>query len=465
MQGLPNFSAARVAVIGDVMLDRYWQGHAGRISPEAPVPVVKMGFEENRLGGAANVALNLAVLGCQVQLGGLVGQDEAGQTLAQEAQRRGIQTQLHIDSERPTILKLRVLAGQHQVMRVDFETPFEGHPSLTTLPSDLDALVLSDYAKGTLAQVDQIIVAARKQNLPVIVDPKGTDWRKYRGATLLTPNFSEWTAVAGQPTDEDHLAAMAQRLIHELDLQGLLITRSEKGMSLYQRSLAPIHIATEAKAVADVTGAGDTVVAALAGALGAGESLENACRLANSAAGVVVAKVGTSTVTPRELAEARAHDIAGVAEDLAQLQHWVRSYQAAGEKVVFTNGCFDILHAGHVAYLNEAASLGDRLIVAVNSDRSVSALKGPTRPVNHADQRMAVLAGLAAVDHVIEFDTDTPRELLTALRPDVLVKGGDYSDVSEVVGHEIVQGYGGQVQVLGVVAGVSTTQIIEKAQR
>ncbi|MGB0966424.1 MAG: D-glycero-beta-D-manno-heptose 1-phosphate adenylyltransferase, partial [Litorivicinus sp.] len=235
--------------------------------------------------------------------------------------------------------------------------------------------------------------------------------------------------------------------------------------SLYQRSLAPIHIATEAKAVADVTGAGDTVVAALAGALGAGESLENACRLANSAAGVVVAKVGTSTVTPRELAEARAQDIAGVAEDLAQLQHWVRSYQAAGEKVVFTNGCFDILHAGHVAYLNEAASLGDRLIVAVNSDRSVSALKGPTRPVNHADQRMAVLAGLAAVDHVIEFDTDTPRELLTALRPDVLVKGGDYSDVTEVVGHEIVQGYGGQVQVLGVVAGVSTTQIIEKAQR
>jgi len=299
----------------------------------------------------------------------------------------------------------------------------------------------------------------------VVVDPKGTDWRRYAGATLLTPNFSEWVAVAGQPGDEDQLAAAAQRMIYELQLQAILITRSEKGMSLYRRDHAPIHIATEAKAVADVTGAGDTVVATLAGALAAGESMESACRLANSAAGVVVGKVGTSTVTPRELAEARAHEIQGVAADLAELQDWVASYQKAGETVVFTNGCFDILHAGHVSYLNEAASLGDRLIVAVNSDRSVSALKGPTRPVNHADQRMAVLAGLQAVDHVIEFDTDTPRELLSALKPDVLVKGGDYQDVSEVVGHEIVTEYGGRVQVLGVVAGVSTTQIIEKAQR
>ncbi len=465
MQGLPDFSHSRVAVIGDVMLDRYWQGHAGRISPEAPVPVVKMGFEENRLGGAANVALNLSVLGCQVQLSGLIGQDEAGGTLVREAQRRGIQTDLHVDPHRPTILKLRVLAGQHQVMRVDFEEAFEGSPELLSLPESLDALVLSDYAKGTLAQVDQLIAQAKKQNLPVLVDPKGTDWRKYRGATLLTPNFSEWTAVAGIPADEDQLAAMAQRMIHELDLQAILITRSEKGMSLYQRNQMPVHIATEAKAVADVTGAGDTVVAALAGALGAGQSLEEACRIANTAAGVVVAKVGTSTVTPRELAEARAHEISGVAADVAQLQGWVRSYQAAGETVVFTNGCFDILHAGHVSYLNEAASLGDRLIVAVNSDHSVSELKGPTRPVNHSDQRMAVLAGLSAVDHVIEFDTDTPRELLSALQPDVLVKGGDYKDISEVVGHEIVEGYGGRVQVLGVVAGVSTTRIIEKAQR
>ena len=465
MHGLPQFSNTKVAVIGDVMLDRYWQGNASRISPEAPVPVVKMGFEENRLGGAANVALNLSVLGCGVRLSGLIGADEAGQTLQAEANRRGIQTQLQVDESRPTIVKLRVLAGQHQLMRVDFEEQFAGHAALADLEDQPAVVVLSDYAKGTLADVQQIIRAANQASIPVVVDPKGTDWRKYQGATVLTPNFSEWTAVAGSSYDEDQLAASAQRMIHELSLQAVLITRSEKGMSLYRRDQDPIHIATEAKAVADVTGAGDTVVATLAGALAAGESMESACRLANSAAGVVVAKVGTSTVTPRELAEARASDIKGVAADLAQLSDWVQSYQNAGETVVFTNGCFDILHAGHVAYLNEAASLGDRLVVAVNSDRSVSALKGPTRPVNHADQRMAVLAGLQAVDHVIEFDTDTPRELLSALKPDVLVKGGDYQDVSEVVGHEIVTEYGGRVQVLGVVAGVSTTNIIEKAQR
>lgn len=464
MQGLPDYSSARVTVIGDVMLDRYWQGDAGRISPEAPVPVIKMGFEENRLGGAANVALNLAVLGCSVNLHGIVGDDEAGQTLARESQRRGIQTSFVTDPARPTILKLRVMAGQHQVMRVDFEQPFEHDPTLIP-EAAADVWILSDYAKGTLSEAAELINQARKQGTPVLVDPKGTDWRKYRGATLLTPNFSEWVAVAGQPADEDQLAAQAQRMIHELDLQAVLITRSEKGMSLYQRALDPIHIATEAKAVADVTGAGDSVMAALAGSIAAGESLESACRLANSAAGVVVGKVGTSTVTPRELAQARSQDVQGVASDVSELQSWVRSYQAAGERVVFTNGCFDILHAGHVSYLNEAASLGDRLIVAVNSDRSVSALKGPTRPVNHASQRMAVLAGLQAVDHVIEFDEDTPRDLLSELKPDVLVKGGDYADVSEVVGHEIVEAYGGEVKVLGVVAGVSTTKIIERAQR
>ena len=465
MHGLPDFSQAHVAVIGDVMLDRYWQGQVGRISPEAPVPVVKMGFEENRLGGAANVALNLSVLGCAAQLSGLIGNDEAGRTLTAEVERRGIQANLIVDAQRPTIVKLRVLAGQHQMMRVDFEEPFAGSPELAVLGDDTRAVVLSDYAKGTLSQVETIIEAAKGRSLPVIVDPKGTDWNRYRGATVLTPNFSEWVAVAGQPSDEDDLADRVGAIIESLELTAVLITRSEKGMSLYQRGQSPIHIATEAKAVADVTGAGDTVVAALAGALGCGQSLEASCRLANSAAGVVVAKVGTSTVTPRELAQARSREISGVAANVDELSQWVAAYQQAGERVVFTNGCFDILHAGHVSYLNEAASLGDRLIVAVNSDRSVSALKGPTRPVNHADQRMAVLAGLQAVDHVIEFDTDTPRELLTAIRPDVLVKGGDYADISEVVGHEIVSGYGGQVHVLGVVAGVSTTNIIEKARR
>ncbi|MGB0957289.1 MAG: bifunctional D-glycero-beta-D-manno-heptose-7-phosphate kinase/D-glycero-beta-D-manno-heptose 1-phosphate adenylyltransferase HldE [Litorivicinus sp.] len=465
MHGIPNFSNLNVWVVGDVMLDRYWQGSAQRISPEAPVPVVKMGFEENRLGGAANVALNLSVLGCSAHLAGLIGADEAGRTLRSEAARRGIRTELSEVPAMPTILKLRVLAGHHQVMRVDFEEPFDQPLPVPDWSGQRGTVVLSDYAKGTLRDPQPLILSARENGLPIIVDPKGTDWDRYRGASVLTPNWSEWVAVAGPSADEDAVAAKAASLLETLDLQALLITRSEKGMSLFQRNQAPVHIPTEARAVADVTGAGDTVVAALAAGVAAGLNWEQACRLANTAAGIVVGKVGTSVVSPRELAEAKQQTVPKVASQRAALAEQLSAYQARGERIVFTNGCFDILHAGHVSYLTEAASHGDRLVVAVNSDRSVRALKGLTRPVNHAEQRMAVLAGLAAVDHVIEFDEDTPEALLSLLKPDVLVKGGDYADVSEVVGHEIVESYGGRVQVLGVVAGVSTTNIIEKVQR
>lgn len=465
MHGIPDFTNVQVWVAGDVMLDRYWQGEARRISPEAPVPVVKMGFEENRLGGAANVALNLAVLGCNARLAGWVGDDEAGRTLRHEATRRGIDAQLSTVAGLPTILKLRVLAGNHQVMRVDFEQPFADTIAAPPWTADAGAVVLSDYAKGTLADPRDLITSARTHGLPIIVDPKGTDWARYQGASILTPNWSEWTEVAGVSHDEDALAAQAQQWISTLELSALLITRSEKGMSLYQAGQAPVHIPTEARAVADVTGAGDTVVAALAAGIAAGLDWEAACRLANTAAGIVVGKVGTSVVSPRELADAKQQALPKVAVDREQLARQIADYQARGERIVFTNGCFDILHAGHVSYLTEAASHGDRLVVAVNSDRSVSELKGPTRPVNHAPQRMDVLAGLAAVDHVIEFDESTPEALLGLIKPDVLVKGGDYANVSDVVGHEIVEGYGGRVQVLGVVAGVSTTGIIDKAQR
>lgn len=464
---LPRFADARVLVVGDIMLDRYWHGTTARISPEAPVPVVKVGEIEDRPGGAANVALNLAALGAVVSLAGITGDDEAADVLESRLQAAGVAPRLQRNPQLPTITKLRVISRQQQLIRMDFEETLN-------LPAGVDlvsaaalqqagVLVLSDYAKGTLADPQALIQRAKARQLPVLVDPKGSDFHKYRGATLLTPNLGEFEAVVGHCSSEAELVAKAETLIRDLDLQALLITRGEQGMSLVRLGAPELHLPAQAREVFDVTGAGDTVIATLAAALAAGESLSHAVALANLAASIVVGKLGTATVSAVELQRLLRREQGGDRGVLTveQLQVLREEARAIGETVVFTNGCFDILHAGHVTYLEQARARGDRLIVAINDDASVTRLKGPGRPINPVDGRMAVLAGLEAVDWVVSFSEDTPENLLRQIQPDVLVKGGDYSR-EQVVGWQIVEAYGGRVDVLGHVEGCSTTAIVER---
>ncbi|WPC73699.1 bifunctional D-glycero-beta-D-manno-heptose-7-phosphate kinase/D-glycero-beta-D-manno-heptose 1-phosphate adenylyltransferase HldE [Vibrio porteresiae] len=465
---LPDYSDAGVLIIGDVMLDRYWYGPTGRISPEAPVPVVKVEQNEERPGGAANVAMNIASLGGYAHIIGLTGQDEPAQVLENKLSSLNVSCDFVALSGYPTITKLRVLSRGQQLIRLDFEDKFENTDAnliLSRMESALPkvkAVILSDYAKGALEHVQQFIQKARAANVPVFIDPKGTDFERYRGATMLTPNMSEFEQVVGKVKSDDELVTKGLELIEKFDLQALLVTRSEHGMTLLRRGQEPFHLPTQAKEVYDVTGAGDTVISVLAASVSAGKPLDEACALANAAAGVVVGKLGTSTVSTIELAEAvhgsRDTEFGVITE--AKLIEAVKRAKARGEKVVMTNGCFDILHAGHVSYLNNAAELGDRLIVAVNTDDSVKRLKGPGRPVNSTDRRMAVLAGLGAVDWVVPFSEDTPQRLISAVLPSLLVKGGDYKPEDIAGGKEVIAA-GGEVRVLNFEDGCSTTEIIE----
>lgn len=465
---VPEFRGKSVLVIGDVMLDRYWLGPAERISPEAPVPVVHVGDAEERAGGAGNVAANLAALGVTVRLLGVRGNDEAGQRLAELLQAQGISPELAVSDAAPTITKLRVMSRSQQLLRLDFEKPYAAMDS-NALFAAFDAalthsglVVLSDYAKGTLADPQALIAAARAAGKPVIVDPKGADFSRYRGAFLLTPNRSEFERVAGSWANETELAEKAQTMLESLDLQALLVTLGERGMLLARAGEPPLWLAAEAREVFDVTGAGDTVIAVMAAGLVAGLALTQAAELANTAAGLVVAKRGTASVSESELRlAAHRRGIPGsgiVTED--QLERLVAGARTAGQKVVMTNGCFDILHAGHVAYLAEAKALGDRLVVAVNDDDSVRRLKGKARPVNTLADRMAVLAALSAVDWVVAFDDDTPEALICEILPDILVKGGDY-EAGEVAGGKCVEKHGGEVRILPLREGRSTSRIVD----
>ncbi|MBV7314674.1 bifunctional D-glycero-beta-D-manno-heptose-7-phosphate kinase/D-glycero-beta-D-manno-heptose 1-phosphate adenylyltransferase HldE [Shewanella sp. NIFS-20-20] len=465
---LPAFEQARVLVVGDVMLDRYWVGPTGRISPEAPVPVVQVEQIEDRPGGAANVALNIATLGGQAVLCGLTGNDDNAEILTRALATVGVDSQWQQVADKPTITKLRVLSRNQQLLRLDFEQKFSQTDSerlmahAETHLANCQVMLLSDYAKGAIDDPVALIAKAISQGVKVLVDPKGSDFGRYRGAYLLTPNMSEFEAVVGQVTNEADLVAKAQSLLTAFDITALLVTRSEKGMTLITRNGPELHIPTVAKEVYDVTGAGDTVISTLACALGAGSDLAKACALANTAAGIVVGKLGTSSVTRIELINALAvvqeSGLGVISED--QLMYALEQARLRGERVVLTNGCFDILHAGHVSYLQQARALGDRLIVAVNDDASVKRLKGEGRPVNPTERRMAVLAGLASVDWVVPFTEDTPQRLIARLLPDLLVKGGDYK-VEDIAGGAEVIAAGGQVQVLCFEEGVSTTKIIE----
>jgi D-beta-D-heptose 7-phosphate kinase/D-beta-D-heptose 1-phosphate adenosyltransferase len=469
---MPLFDQARVLVLGDIMLDRYWEGGASRISPEAPVPVVKVERIVDRPGGAGNVALNIAALGARASLSGYTGDDEMADSLQDMLEGAGVHCAFSRIAGHPTITKLRVISRHQQLIRLDFEepTPLARSTSLVDgLQSQLDgcgALVLSDYAKGALDQSAALIAAAAKLGVPVLVDPKGSDFARYRGATLLTPNLQEFEAVVGCCESERELVARGQNLMQELDLGALLVTRGEHGMTLLRPGVEELHLPARAREVFDVTGAGDTVIGVLAAAVAGGASLPQAVTLANIAASIVVGKLGTAVVSAPELRRAVQQDQGSErgAVTLDQLQISVADARSHGERVVFTNGCFDIIHAGHVSYLEQARQLGDRLIVAVNSDASVRRLKGRGRPINPADRRMAVLAGLEAVDWVVCFTDDTPNSLLQALQPDVLVKGGDYQSKKDVVGWEIVEAYGGEVRLMDVVDNVSTTAIVSKIQ-
>ena len=465
---MPRFGNARVLVVGDVMLDRNWKGKAKRISPEAPVPVVNIDSDSMTAGGAANVANNIAALGGQVRLVGLIGADEYGVQL-----RRGLREQGIIDSlvecPLPTIAKLRVLSHHQQLIRLDFESDrYSEYSHLLEKPflqalDACDVVVFSDYNKGALAGISSWIAAARAAGKTVLVDPKGRDFAKYRGAHYLTPNTAELEMIVGDCRDD--LIGKARQCLLDIGVDNFLITRSEKGMTLVSAG-HDMHWDAQAREVFDVTGAGDTVIATLATALAAGYDDTRAITFANAAASVVVGKLGTATVNPEELrqalepARARTHGVV----DVETLLRLIERARGRGQRIVMTNGCFDILHAGHVTYLEEAKALGDRLIVAVNTDDSVRRLKGADRPANGLQSRALVLAALQSVDWVVAFDEDTPADLVALLRPDILVKGGD-NQVENIPGADVVRSYGGEVKVLSYVDGFSTTKTLSKYQK
>lgn len=469
---VPDFSPVTVLVAGDVMLDEYWFGPTARISPEAPVPVVQVTQAEARPGGAANVAINLASLGVRTVLTGLVGRDSQASQLEQLLDARGIEVDFAYSSACPTIKKLRVLSRNQQLIRLDAEQRFTPADAAALLPllerrlPGVQACILSDYAKGTLDDVQALISCCREAGIPVLVDPKGNDFERYRGATLLTPNLAEFEAVAGPSEDDESLLRNAVALRAASGLEALVVTLGERGMLLLPREGEPVLLPARAREVFDVTGAGDTVIATLAAGLASGMELVEAAALANLAAGLVVRKIGVASVTTSELRLALHEHGQGGRGLLRREQAAAIAAEARerGERIVMTNGCFDILHAGHVAYLEEAKQRGDRLVVAVNDDASVSRLKGSGRPVNPLADRMAVLAGLAAVDWVVPFSEDTPEALVAEIRPDVLVKGGDYRP-ENIAGARQVLAAGGSVEVLSFREGRSTTAIIDALRR
>lgn len=464
---LPAFESAHILVIGDVMLDRYWYGSTARISPEAPVPVVHVEEQEERPGGAGNVALNISALGSQVTLLGVTGADEAADTVRLLLTEKGVQCFFTRLIGVPTVTKLRVLSRNQQLIRLDFEKDFTTldtqatHAHMKAYLNEVDVVVLSDYGKGTLADPATLIRSARAANKPILVDPKGRDFTKYQGATLLTPNLAEFEAVVGACPTQTSLVERGETLRERLGLKALLVTQSKQGMTLLRQGCPPLHLPAHAREVFDVTGAGDTVIAVLATVLALTQDLVKATTLANLAAGLVVTKLGTATVTEEELEHALHVQNDKEIRELLLLQNIIKVARAQGETIVMTNGCFDILHAGHVHYLNQAKQLGDRLIVAVNDDDSVRRLKGAERPFNPLPHRLAVLSALECVDWVIPFSEDTPAPLICQLLPDILVKGGDYQP-HEIAGSDCVLAHGGRVLTLDFVPGYSTSALVEK---
>jgi D-beta-D-heptose 7-phosphate kinase/D-beta-D-heptose 1-phosphate adenosyltransferase len=473
-------SGSRVLCLGDVMLDRYVYGAVERISPEAPIPVLRIERERTMAGGAGNVARNLAALGAHASLLSVVGADATGREIAALlGKESGVELQLLVEPARETGIKTRFVAGTQQLLRADRETVRSiAHESeeallaaLAPAAAKVRSVVLSDYGKGVLTErvLAEAIRIARAAKCCVIVDPKGSDYGCYRGADLMTPNRAELAAATRMPVGCDsEIVAAAHHLIGTCGFGAVLATRGADGMTLVTAAGRVDHLRAEAREVFDVSGAGDTVVAALSAALATGLELVDAARLANAAAGIVVGKVGTAVAYTQELVgalgdQARSSHDARVAT-LPQAVDRIETWRGQRLKIGFTNGCFDLLHPGHVALLAEARAACDRLVVGLNSDDSVTRLKGPGRPIHTAGERAVVLASLASVDLVVIFQEDTPIALIEAIRPDVLVKGADYT-IATTVGADFVQGYGGKVLLIPLTPGHSTTATLARMGR
>ncbi|CAN5423184.1 bifunctional D-glycero-beta-D-manno-heptose-7-phosphate kinase/D-glycero-beta-D-manno-heptose 1-phosphate adenylyltransferase HldE [soil metagenome] len=471
-----GFSKIKVLVVGDIMLDRYIHGEVDRISPEAPVPVLRHAQRYERAGGAANVAMNLAGLGCQTFLAGFWGDDGEKAELAALLEKSGVDTTGVVTGALPTISKTRIVGRNQQLLRLDIESRDGASTAdlqrleerVTGLAGKVHAVILSDYAKGALTDsiCGAVIRAARAAGVPVLADPKTPDFSKYSGATTVCPNLGELslaTGVASHKTDELLVAAKALLVEHEFEF--LTVTMSEKGITVLQKEGTAYHSPARAREVFDVSGAGDTVIATLAASMAGGLQVTTAVELANLAAGIVVGKVGTVPIAQHELIAALTPSSGLTAGekilDLPRMVTRVAEWRAAGETIVFTNGCFDLLHVGHITLLEDCRRFGSKLVLGLNADSSICRLKGPSRPIVGERERAKVMAALAAVDAVVLFEEDTPLELIRALRPNVLVKGGDYV-VETVVGHEDVISQGGRVEIVPTVEGFSTTNIVKK---
>jgi len=475
---IDRLGSPHVLIVGDLILDRYVTGEVSRISPEAPIPILAARMADQRLGGAGNVAANLCAMGARTEVLGVVGDDALGAALLGLLAEIGVSTGGCVrDRARPTTEKTRLVGGGHQMLRVDWEDASPVQPDIANLLTEgvaervarSQAVVLSDYGKGVLtpAVLAAVIGAARAARVPVLVDPKGNDYSPYRGATLVTPNRKEAEEALGRPLpDFDSLPRAVSDLIGIADLEHAVITLGSDGMAHGSRAGDFHHVPTMARQVFDVTGAGDTVIAHLALGLAAGLALREAVLLANQAAGIVVGKRGAASVTPGEM-RAALGEVRGAGKVLrrgVELARQMTEWRAEGKRVAFTNGCFDILHAGHVEYLRFARSKGDVLVVGVNDDASVRRLKGPERPVNPVEDRLAVLAALEMVDAVVAFGEDTPKEIVEEITPDALIKGEDWREKG-VVGREHVERHGGAVHLAPLVPGRSTTSILERAKK
>ncbi len=462
-------NTAKVLVVGDIILDQYIYGETHRISPEAPVPIVRVKNSEVRPGGAANVATNVSSLGIGVQLLGITGDDDSSVLL--EKMLSDLQVQCHFIRQKdfPTITKQRVISQHQQLVRLDFESEIfdlDIQPLLEQyreLILSTDIIVLSDYAKGSLSKITTLIELARKNNIPVLVDPKSKDFSCYKHASVITPNLKELEAVVGECKTTEQLVEKGSILRKELNLEALLVTRGEQGMTLLRADHLPLHLKAKTHEVYDVTGAGDTVIAVLATAMACGYEIDLATEISNIAAGKVVEKLGAASVSVEEINGDNNVDVTGILnrENAATV---IANAKRKGERIIMTNGCFDIIHAGHISYLKKARALGDRLIVAVNDDDSVKRLKGDSRPVNSVENRMTVLSALSSVDIVVPFGEDTPEDLIRLIQPDVLVKGGDYVE-EQIAGAKFVRETGGDVVVLPFEKGCSTSLILEKIKK